>query len=535
MRNRLLAVALWGLILAVLMLAGCRPNVEPSAAAPTETKKPARTLTPQPSATRPTLNPDWGAPKVTPTLARTAASPAPTPTPTPGSEITPAGKATPLVQPTPGEDLSLLFLVDGSLQRYSLATWTGKPLFAPESELDKATLSPDGAWLAFVDQQGVKVLAAPFDGPPLALPFVDTIGGAAGRSSITFSPDSSFLAYSDDEGLKIIRKPFTGKAMIITLFPVDTQNESKAAYFFGPHPVVFHPDSTYLAYQAYDGLVIYDIYDNGRTVLLSHTLENERILGNTYSPVRWSPDGQWLHIQSRMALGYVDQNIAAYLPSSAFYKFNNCHAFADWSADSASLASALNYGEREGCLDPLGIALISTYGGTAVEKLVYQDAQVKAEDGLYYRDLVWDVAGQKLLFAKMTALGMDEQVTHLMAFDRASGETTELLAIPGRDAPWAWVESEKAIYTAAVNASGGMTLHRFDLAAQKDSELAPLPEDIVLLKDVAGSGWLLGYVQDAAAQHIYLINKSSGAAVRLAFEGAAESYTVTFLGTAPAR
>lgn len=537
MRNRLLVGVFLGMVF-VLLLAGCRPNVDPTAAAPTAVKKTAQAVTPQPSATRPTLAPAYQTKESNQTPMPVATETAPTPTPTPlvGGNATPAAALTPDAAPTPGADLSLLFFVEGSVQRYSLATWKGQPLFTPESDIEASILSADGQWLAFVDQSGVKVLAAPFDGTPLALPYVETMGSAAGRSSITFSPDSSFLVYSDDEGLKIIRKPFTGKGMIITLFPADIQNESKAAYFFGPHKVVFNADSTYLAYTAYDGLVIYDIYDNGRTMLLSHTMENERIVGDTYSPVRWSPDGQWLHIQSRMALGYLDQNIAAYLPKSAFYKFKNCHTFADWAADSTTLASALNYGEREGCVDQFGVALISTYGGTAVEKLVYQDPTMSPQNGiLYYQNLTWDAAGAQLIFSKVFSQGSADSQTQVMVFDRASGETSNVVLIPGLDAPWVWVESEKAIYTAALNASGGMTLHRFDLAAQKDSELAPMPEDIVLLKDVAGSGWLLGYAQDATAQPVYLINKSSGAAVRLVFESAAESDTILLLGTGPAR
>ena len=81
---------------------------------------------------------------------------------TPAPKIIATTEAAPAIQPTitptPGANISFLYLSQGSIQQYNLRNWSTKKLsIQSDGDIFQAVLSSNQRWLAFQDRNGIKL------------------------------------------------------------------------------------------------------------------------------------------------------------------------------------------------------------------------------------------------------------------------------------------------------------------------------------------------------------------------------------------
>jgi Tol biopolymer transport system component len=318
----------------------------------------------------------------------------------PTTKITSTSKLTPIItnppiptlQPaatlTPGPGIAFWYIKNGSIYRYSFQSWASEEI----SILSKGQIV-----------------------------------------QATFSPNRQYLAYRDDEGVKLSQRPFDKYILIAT---------SKPGWGNG---LAYSPNDRFLAYNDGEGLKLYDLNTHENWLLVSHEINKsgEVSYNRYFSPDHWSPDGQWLTV---LKLFYEGTSTLLFnIPNKTAYPFTNCNSEIAWLPGSPKMAVSVTYSGMQACGEEDGIFLVSATVGRVSEKRVFSNNIPSDPLNRETRYLELSHSGQWISFVQVT-YPYSETVSQLMIIRNDGSDPLELVNTRGSIETPIWSKTDNKIY-----------------------------------------------------------------------------------------
>lgn len=321
------------------------------------------------------------------------------------------------------------------------------------------------------------------------------------------SPNGEWLAYLDNEGLKYMPLP-QGNAILL----------AKTGEEIRPDDFVFSPDGHFLAYMEEQGLFIADLSNNTRSLLWENDLEriNQDPPDITlYVPVSWSADQDWLVIWigwwegGRLALGSIT--------SKTIFPLSGC-SDTSWSPNGATLGMVVRYSGYLLCGgDNDGIYVVETTEGEVEEKLIYQEPSLSSPptelSGAAF--LQWS-PDRHLIFVQESE---NQPQSSLILLSPDGTEISTLVGLPtGRLLSPIWSDDSKRVYFIEY-IEDTYTVYEFVIGSFEKRLLFSTTSPVQLLLLSPDGDWLMmGNRNSSAYSDIYLINLDSNAVVQIPSE-----------------
>lgn len=372
---------------------------------------------------------------------------------TPAPKITTTTEAAPAIQtaitPTPGANISFLYLSQGNIQQYSLRKWSAEKLsIQSDGDILQATLSPDQQWLAFQDKNGLKIVEQPFINQPVVISAIQHE-----QIRFLFSSNSKLLAYSDGEGLKVFK-----------------------------------------------------VLERTSSLLLAHSTDESDVSKlRFYSPQQWSPDSEWLWI----VVGHWESisHVLAHVSTKSFHEYSGCYSDTDWFETSKAFVATVRYSGYWGCGDEDGVYLVELKNNNRItEKRVYQETFPSEAWEREPRDIKLSPNNTKLSFVQLSHPEQTSHSSHLMLIDVTSNEHKELRSSQDDIASPVWSTDGKKLFYTIQGKKESQVFH-LNLDSGEETVLCSLPNRAVLFSNLINDEWLVvGTVANNDWNSLHLVN-----------------------------
>jgi hypothetical protein len=372
------------------------------------------------------------------------------PTEIPTNTFRPTDKPVQYFSPTPGPDIVFLFLKDGLLYRYHLQNWEQEIVNVPiVGKAIDATLSPDGQWLAFIDDEGVKLSQKPFE-----IVKIISSSKAEWGYRLAFNRNGKLFAYTDGEGLKIL-----------------------------------------------------DLEKHRTKLLVSHYLSpsGESSENHYYSPVQWSDDDQWLVIGLAYFEGFSYQLV--HIPNKGINDFTNCFSRVSWLPKSTKLLVSVTYSSRSSCGEEDGIYIISVGKNAISEEHIFQETTPSEPSERATSYASWSPSGDWISFVQTTYPESNNPSSRLMLIKADGSQLQELVSITGNILSPIWLPNGKGLMY--INQYDGSKISRVDLGNHKTQDYKDVLPDYSELLSISPDGnWLL--MTDDRRERLILLDINGG-------------------------
>jgi hypothetical protein len=395
---------------------------------------------------------------------------------TPAPKIITTTEAAPAIQPTitptPGANLSFLYLAQGSIQQYNLRNWSTEKLSVQsDGDILQAVLSSNQRWLAFQDRNGIKIVEQPFIGKPLSIPIAQS-----DRIRLLFSNNSELLAYSDGEGLKVFNV-LEGAASLLLAHITDQSDVSKLRY---------------------------------------------------YSPEQWSPDSEWIWLSVSHWEGV--SHVLAHVPTKTFHEYTGCYSNMDWFNTSKAFVATVHYSGYLSCGDNDGIYLIELKNNNQVtEKRIYQETSPSEAWEREPRDIRLSPDSEKMSFVQLSYPDQTNQSSRLMLIDVQSNEQSELDSSQDDITSPIWSDDGKRLFYTIQGEEESQVI-RLNLESDEKVVLYSLPNKTIIVSDLIDDEWLVAStITNTDWDSLYLVNTHNGTVVKISMLSD-DSHIKPFLG-----
>ena len=376
-------------------------------------------------------------PTATSVAATLAATSLPTAivTPAPAATFTPRPTTPPTLTstPIPGPELAFIFLRDQQLFRYDLRDWSTHPMLMPSAgAIDEPVLSPDGRWLAFQDEEALKLIAL-----------------ASGE-----------LLWSE------ANKPI-----------------------YRPGHVVFSPDSRQMAYTNKEALYLLDVDSLASRPFLTNDwsgFEEDVTTLVVYSVESWSADGAWLLVWR----GYWEggELELAEMATGVVYPFQGCMPDVSWAPAGAQFAMAMRYSSYHLCGQNDGVYRVEpSPQGVTLQTLYDALPEPSEQEWLGPADVAWSPDRPLIAFAHVYDTDIHAAI-QLIAPD-GTGQQTLAASADAEFATPLWLDASSQLAFTEWR-SGYCVLHTVDLTSGADA-VRPVGSDPCRLVAVANDHWLI--------------------------------------------
>jgi hypothetical protein len=348
-----------------------------------------------------------------------------------------------IATPTPGPHLSFLYEEEGVIHLFNFSTWsTDIWKMNISGKVIEATLSSDARWIAFRDEDGVKISERPYQ-----------ISKVIARTSISlsntllFSHDNRWLAYVDDKGLNI-----------------------------------------------------YNLINNERIQVQKHIiLSSEDGSGNRYySPVSWSPDDQWLVVL--ISAWEWQSHVLFNLATRMSHAFTNCYSDVAWSPGKLELAVSVTYSGIQGCGEKDGLYVVTVSANRVAENQLYNPGPTNEPWLRSTHDVGWDTSGKWIYFVQEMNIDSPGYQSQLLWVPPDGGTVQELLQT--RDqiiSPRFDSVHNRILYISYSKETRENTVTAIDVATKKATQLGSIRGEVRLETISPDGNWLIFKVGDGLA------------------------------------
>jgi hypothetical protein len=263
------------------------------------------------------------------------------------------------------------------------------------------------------------------------------------RGAITgadLGPDGEWLAFADEEGVKVSRRPFeTVRAL------------TQAPALWGSE-VAFNRTGQLLAYSDAVGLQVLDLATDTSELMLAHEIASEadgefpHFLHRIYQPEHWSYHNDTMIVRVR---SWEDcRFVLLYLPERRVHDFTEMCSEIDWQAGAAEdvFAVSVSYSPITGRGEPDGL-YVNTFDGVRLdEKRVYWEEMPVEPTLRSTRYGTWNHSGDWISFVQTVgAPGTADFESRLMMTRGDGAETQELWRAGGQIFWPTWTPDDKAL------------------------------------------------------------------------------------------
>ncbi len=398
---------------------------------------------------------------------------------TPVPQITATTETAPAIQttltPTPGVNISFLYLSEGNIQQYNLRNWSTEQLSIQSGgAVLQAALSPNQRWLAFQGNNELKIVERPFINQPVVIPAIQH-----DQIRFLFSSNSELLAYSDSEGLKV-----------------------------------------------------FNILEGTSSLLVTHSTDQSDVSKlRRYFPHQWSPDGEWLWMDVSHWEGV--SHVLAHVRTQTFHEFTGCYSGTDWFKTSQAFVATVHYSDYLSCGDDDGIYLVELKNNNHVaEKRIYQETSPSEAWERQPRDIKLSPDSENISFVQLSYSEQTTQSSRLMLIDVLSNESKELDSSQDVITSPIWsTDGRQLFYT--IQEEKKSQVIRLNLESGEKAVVCSLPNSAVLFSDLINAEWLIvGTIIKSDWDSLYLVNVHNGTVVKVSSLGY-DSHVEPFLGVLP--